>query len=106
MDDVVERLAAKAGAGGLVAEKAPGIIPGFFVIPGFFRNEGPADQFQALIDAFPHAQAAVGTTGRRGLGVGKNKTNAGELFSFGCDKPAADQMGAIIAGTPGLSHFA
>jgi hypothetical protein len=31
---------------------------------------------------------------------------ARELFRFGRDKIGADQMGAIISGTPGLIHFA
>jgi hypothetical protein len=31
---------------------------------------------------------------------------AREIFSFGRDKIGPKQMGAIIAGTPGLSQFA
>jgi hypothetical protein len=31
---------------------------------------------------------------------------AREIFRFGRDKVGADQMGEIIAGTPGLSQFA
>ena len=41
-----------------------------------------------------------------GLGMGEIQSIARELFRFGRDKIGADQMGAIIAGTPGLSQFA
>jgi hypothetical protein len=41
-----------------------------------------------------------------GLGIGDIKAIARELFKFGRDKIGADQMGAIISGTPGLSQFA
>ena len=39
-----------------------------------------------------------------GLGMGEIQNVARELFRFGRDKIGADQMGEIIAGTPGLSH--
>jgi hypothetical protein len=39
-----------------------------------------------------------------GLAVSDIQTIARELFAFGRDKIGADRMGAIIAGTPGLSH--
>ena len=50
---------------------------------------------------------AVGTR-LMGLGLGMSdiQTIARELFRFGRDKIGADQMGKIIAGTPGLSQFA
>ena len=41
-----------------------------------------------------------------GLGVNDIQNIARELFRFGRDKIGEDQMGAIIAGTPGLSQFA
>jgi hypothetical protein len=41
-----------------------------------------------------------------GLGVSQIQSVAGELLRFGRDKIGADQMGEIIAGTPGLSQFA
>jgi len=50
---------------------------------------------------------AVGTR-LMGLGLGMSEIQniARELFRFGRDKIGADQMGKIIAGTPGLSQFA
>jgi len=36
----------------------------------------------------------------------KFQSIARELFRFGRDKIGADQMGEIIAGTPGLNQFA
>ena len=44
MDELIGRLASKAGIDGAVAEKTVGIVL------GFLRNEGPSDKVQALID--------------------------------------------------------
>jgi hypothetical protein len=44
MDELVGRLAAKAGVDDAVAEKTVGIIL------GFLRSEGPTDKVQALIE--------------------------------------------------------
>jgi hypothetical protein len=41
-----------------------------------------------------------------GLGMGEIQSIGRELFRFGRDKIGADQMGEIIAGTPGLGQFA
>jgi hypothetical protein len=121
MNELVEQLTAKVGLDKAVAEKTIGIIL------GFLRKEGPADTVQALIDKIPGAQAAIDASGTGrvlgglmggglmalggrlmglGLGMGEIKSVARELFKFGRDKIGADQMGAIIAGTPGLSQFA
>src|SRR5664279_4924443 len=114
MDELVGRLAAKAGIDSTVAEKIVGIIL------DFLRKEGPSDKVQALIDRIPGAEAAIeassnsGGLGRLmggglmglGLGMGQIQNVARELFRFGRDKIGADQMGEIIAGTPGLSQFA
>src|ERR1700682_2928544 len=120
MDELIEQLAAKAGIDKAVAGKTIGIIL------GFLRNEGPADKVQALIDKIPGAEAAIeapsggGLVGLMGgglmvlgsklmglgLGMGEIQSIARELFKFGRDKIGADQMGEIIAGTPGLSKFA
>jgi hypothetical protein len=121
MDELIGRLAAKAGINDAVAEKTIGIIL------GFLRNEGPSDTVQALIDKIPGAEAAIsassngGGLGRLmggglmalgtrlmglGLGIGQIQDVARELFRFGRDKIGADRMGEIIAGTPGLSQFA
>src|ERR1700736_93859 len=119
MDELIGRLAVKAVIDNAVAEKTIGIIL------GFLRNEGPSDKVQALIDKIPGAEAAIaapstsGGLGRLmgggplglgtklmglGLGMGEIQTIARELFRFGRDKIGADQMGEIIAGTPGLDR--
>jgi len=121
MDELVDQLAAKAGIDKAVAEKTIGIIL------GFLRKEGPSDQVQALIDKIAGAENAVEAAGKGaglsglmggglmalgsrlmalGLGVGEIQNIARELFKFGRDRIGADQMGKIIAGTPGLSQFA
>jgi hypothetical protein len=121
MDELIGRLAAKAGIDSAVAEKIIGIIL------GFLRNEGPSDKVQALIDKIPGAEAAIAASSNGGglarlmggglmalgtklmglgLGMGDIQNVARELFRFGRDKIGADQMDEIITGTPGLSQFA
>ena len=121
MDELVGQLAAKTGIDSAVAEKTVGIML------GFLRNEGPSDKVQALIDNIPGAEAAIaassngGGLGRLmggglmalgsrlmglGLGIAQIQDIARELLRFGRDKIGADQMGEIIAGTPGLGQFA
>jgi hypothetical protein len=121
MDELIGRLALKAGIDDAVAEKTIGIVL------GFLRNEGPSDKVQALIDEIPGAEAAITASsdnsglgklmggglmalGTRlmglGLGIGQIQNVARELFKFGRDRIGADQMGEIISGTPGLSQFA
>jgi hypothetical protein len=121
MDELIGRLAAKAGIDNIAAEKTIGIVL------GFLRSEGPSDKVQALIDRIPGAEAAIAASGNNGglgrlmggglmalgtrlmglgLGISEIQNVARELFRFGRDKIGADQMGEIIAGTPGLSQFA
>jgi hypothetical protein len=121
MDELIGRLAVKAGINDAIAEKTIGIVL------NFLRTEGPSDSVQALIDKIPGAEAAIAASiknsglaglmggglmavGTRlmglGLGMGEIQSIARELFRFGRDKIGADQMGEIIAGTPGLSQFA
>jgi hypothetical protein len=121
MDELTGRLAAKAGIENGVAEKTIGIIL------AFLRSEGPPDKVQSLIDSIPGAEAAIAASGSGGglgrlmggglmalgtrlmglgLGIGEIQTIARELFRFGRDKIGADQMGEIVARTPGLSQFA
>jgi hypothetical protein len=121
MDELVEQLATKAGIDKAVAEKTIGIIF------GFLRKEGPSEKVQALIDQIPGAESAVEASNKSGglsglmggglmalgtrlmglgLGIGEIQNVARELFKFGRDRIGADQMGAIISGTPGLSQFA
>lgn len=121
MDELIGRLAKTAGIEDAVAEKSVGMIL------GFLRNEGPPDKVQALIDRIRGAEAAISASsnggglgklmggglmalGTRlmglGLGMSEIQNVARELFRFGRDKIGADQMGEIIAGTPGLKQFA
>jgi hypothetical protein len=121
MDELTTWLASKAGIERTVAEKTIGIIL------GYLRNEGPSDKVQALIDKIPGAEAAISASengggfaklmggglmavGTRlmglGLGISDIQNIARELFRFGRNKIGEDQMGAIIAGTPGLLQFA
>jgi hypothetical protein len=121
MDELIGRLATKAGIDSVVAEKTIGIVL------GFLRNEGPSDTVQALIDQIPGAEAAIAASSNNsglsrlmggglmalgnklmalGLGMSQIQSIARELFRFGRDKIGADQMGKIISGTPGLSQFA
>ena len=121
MDELIGQLASKAGIDGAVAEKTIGIVL------GFLRNEGPAAKVQALIDKIPGAEAAIAASNNGGglgslmggglmalgtklmglgLGMAEIQSVARELFRFGRDKVGTDQMGEIIAGTPGLSQFA
>src|SRR5215475_2553243 len=107
MDELVGRLAIKAGIDDAVAEKTVGIIL------GFLRSEGPTDKVQALIDSIPGAEAAITASERGaglfgmmggslmavgtllmclGLGVGEIHILARELFRFGRDKIGAKHM--------------
>src|SRR5215470_833334 len=121
MDELIGRLASRAGIDSTVAEKTIGIML------NFLRSEGPIDKVQALIDEIPGAEAAIAASNNNGgfarlmggglmavgtrlmglgLGMGEIQNIARELFRFGRDKIGADQMGEIISGTPGLSQFA
>ena len=121
MDELIGRLASNASIDSVVAEKTVGIIL------GFLRNEGPAENVEALINQIPGAEAAIEASksggglsrlmggglmavGTRlmglGLGMSDIQSIARELFRFGRDKIGADRMGAILAGTPGLAQFA
>ncbi|AVT75883.1 DUF2267 domain-containing protein [Rhodopseudomonas palustris] len=121
MDELIERLADKAGLDKSVADKTIGIIL------AFLRNEGPQEPVQALIDSIPGAEAAIEAAGSSrgglsrligggvmamgtkllglGLGMSQIQTIARELFKAGRDRIGAEKMGAIIEGTPGLRQF-
>jgi hypothetical protein len=119
MDELIGRLAVKAGIENAVAEKTIGIVP------GFLRNEGPGDKVQAL-DNIAGAEAAIAAFGgggisrlmgggltalgaklmELGLDMAQIQNIARELFRFGRDKIGADRMGEIIAGTRGLKELA
>jgi hypothetical protein len=121
MDELIGRLALHAGINDVVAEKTIGIIL------DFLRNEGPSEKVQALIERIPGAEAAITDSSNSsglarlmggglmalgtklmGLGLGMNEIQsvAREILRFGRDKIGAEQMGEIIAGTPGLNQFA
>jgi hypothetical protein len=121
MDELIGRLASKAGIDSAVAEKAIGIVL------GFLRNEGPSDKVRAVFEQIPGADAAIAASsgngglsrlmgggvmavGTRlmafGLGMNEIQSMARDLFRFGRDKIGADPMGENIVGTPGLSQFA
>ena len=120
MDELIAQLAIKAGIDDAVAEETIGIVL------SFLRSEGPSDKVQLLIDQIPGAEAAIAASDNRGLaklmggglmavgtrlmglglGMSEIQNVARELFRFGRDKIGAEQMGEIIAGTPGLSQFA
>src|ERR1035438_3491324 len=74
MDELIGRLAAKAGIDSAVAEKTIGIIL------GFLRNEGPSDKVQALIDEIPGAEAAISASGNGG---GLGRLMGGGLMALG-----------------------
>jgi hypothetical protein len=120
MDELIGQLAVKAGMNNIIAERAVGIIL------RFLRNEGPADKVQALINKIPGAETAIAASNNvgdlatlmggglmalgtklmgLGLGISDIQHVARELFTFGRDKIGADQMGEIIAGTPGVNQF-
>src|SRR5258705_1087245 len=98
MDELIARLAAKAGIDNAVAEKTIGIIL------DFLRNEGPSDKVQALIDKILGAETAIAASSNSrglsglmggglmalgtklmglGLGIGELQSIARELFRFG-----------------------
>jgi len=60
MDELIGRLAEKAGIESAVAEKTVGIVL------GFLRNEGPTDKVQALIDKIPGAETAIAASSNSG----------------------------------------
>ena len=121
MNELIERLASNAGVDSAVAEKTVAAIL------LFLREEGPSNKVQTLIDTIPGAEAVIETSNQNGgsdrlmggglmalgtrlmglgLGIAEIQKVARELFTYGRDKVGTDRMGAIIAGTPGLSHFA
>jgi hypothetical protein len=120
MDELTARLATKAGIDDAVAERAIGIVL------SFLRSEGLSDKVQALIAQIPGAEDAIAASNNggliklmggglmavgtrligHGLGMGEIQNVPRELLGFGRGRIGADQMGEIIAGTPGLSQFA
>ena len=126
MKELIGRLASTTRIDDAMAEKAIGIIL------GFLRSDGPSEKVQALIDKVVGAEAAILASsndaygdhngfgklmggglmalGTRlmglGLGIGEIQSVARELIKFGRDKIGANEMGEIVAGTPGLIQFA
>lgn len=79
MDELVGRLATKAGIGSAVAEKTIGIVL------DFLRNEGSSDKVQALIDQIPGAEAAIAASGSNG---GFSRLMGGGLMTGGARRSA------------------
>jgi hypothetical protein len=121
MDELVERLAAKAGIEKAVAEKTA------YIMLDFLRNRGPSDHVELLIDRTPGADTAVQASHRGaglsalmgsglmaagsrlmglGLGIEQIRNAAQELVLFGRGRIGTERMEAIVKGTPGLSQFA
>ena len=76
MDELIGRLAIKAGIDSAVAEKTVGIVL------GFLRNEGPSDKVQALIDQIPGAEAAIAASSSNG---GLSRLMGSGLMALGTD---------------------
>ncbi len=74
MDELIGRLAFKAGIDSAVAEKTIGIVL------GFLRNEGPSDKVQALIDQIPGAEAAIAASSSN---AGFSRLMGGGLMAVG-----------------------
>ncbi len=135
MDELVGELASKAGIDAAVAAKSTGIIPGFLrregpsdtvhvrfdIIPnakaavattgnGAGRTRPIGDGLMAAgmrrMGLVMSLFTSLGLFASLGLSIGKIQNIVRELFRFGRDQIGADQMGEIIAGTPGLSQFA
>jgi hypothetical protein len=121
MDELVERLAAKAGIEKAVAEKTACIML------GFLRSQAPSDEVRMLIDRIPGADNAIELSARGagltalmgnglmaagsglmglGLGIEQIRDAARELVVFGRGRIGTEGMEAIVTGTPGLSQFA
>ncbi len=119
MDELVVQLASQAGIDATIAEKSVGMIL------SFLRSEGPSDTVQLLIDEIPGAEAAIASADSTplatlmggglmalatrlmnlGLGIAEIQNIARELFRFGRNKIGVQQIGEIIARTPGISQF-
>src|SRR5258708_17153321 len=83
MDELIARLAAKAGIDNAVAEKTIGIIL------GFLRNECPSDKVQALIDKIPGAETAIAASSNSG---GPGRGMGGGLVRLG-NQPEGVRLG-------------
>ncbi len=120
MDELIGRLATKAGTDDAVSKKTIGIIL------DFLRSEGPSDKAPAFIDGIGGAETAIAesrdcaglaslmgggllaaATKLMALGLDINKIQIAvrEIMEFGRDEVGAE-MSEIIARTPGVRQFA
>jgi hypothetical protein len=120
MDELLGRLIADVGIDRATAEKA------VIIILNFLAKEGPSEQVQQLLAAFPGAEAHIdpaaggggGLFGGMGgiMGVGTQLMSLGlsmgqvqgvtrELIAFGREKAGEDVVGQIVGSIPGLSQF-
>lgn len=122
MNELIQRLIARAGIDAATAEKAVAIILDFLL------KDGPTDKVQALIDRLPGAAEAVAAerqsgggggffggmggimgAGNRlmaaGLGMGQVQTVTREVVAYARETVGEDTVGEIVASVPGLSQF-
>jgi len=122
MNELIQRLIARAGIDAATAEKAVAIILDFLL------KDGPTDKVQALIDKLPGAAEAVEAerqsgggggffggmggimgAGNRlmaaGLGMGQVQTVTREVVAYARETVGEDTVGEIVASVPGLSQF-
>ena len=125
MEELIARVTQKTGLDAATAEKAIGHIL------AFLKKEGPPEEVNKLIAAFPGAEDVIaqasgsgggglmGMMGSLGGGVmalggqlmsmgvsmGQMQPLGQELFAFGREKAGEDVMGAIVGAVPGLSQF-
>ena len=128
MEELIARVAAAAGIGPDVAQKAVALIL------GFLNKEGPKEEVSQLLNAIPGANEAVaalpeaggggllggimgafggggglmglaGQLSGEGLGMGDMPSVGTELFSFAREKAGDELVGAVASKIPGLSQF-
>jgi hypothetical protein len=124
VEELIARVTQKTGLDAETARKAIGIIL------AYLQKEGPAEEVNQLIAAFPGAEDAIamagsgsggimGMVGSMGGGVmalGGQLMSAGvsmgqmqplghELLTFGREKAGEDVIGPIVGSIPGLAQF-
>ena len=119
MEELIARVTSNVGIDAATAEKAVGMIL------AFLQKEGPADEIQKLLAAFPGAKEAIaqvqsggllsglmgGVMGLgsqlmgAGLGMGEISGVAKETIRFAKEKAGDEAVDAVIGAIPGLSQF-
>jgi hypothetical protein len=129
MEELVSRIAAKAGVDETIAQDGLGIIL------GFLNKEAPAEKMQMVLDALPGASdllaaragvssgggllgglgsmmggtagamAALSELNKAGLGMGEIQGLVTELVTYAKEKAGDDVVDEVIAKIPGLSQI-